>query len=151
MKQKPKVLFFSTGNATRSRMAEVFLEELTKGEVDAESTAVKSVSVNPAAVEVMKEIGIDITKHHAKPVHASLKEHFSCVITLSDDTMERSPIWPFTRNLVHWNLPDPDASEGSTEQQREVLRQVRDAIADKVDEFAHELTSDREELAVAHR
>src|ERR1700739_5020689 len=102
MTGKPKVLFFSTGNAERSQMAEGFLETLAHGDLDAESTAVKSTDVSPTAVEVMKEVGIDITKHHAKPVADSLKEHFAFVVTLSDDSKERSPVWPFTRNLLHW-------------------------------------------------
>ena len=151
MNRKPKVLFFSTGNATRSQMAELLLEELTNGEVDAESTAVKSVDVNPAAVEVMKEVGIDMTTHSAKPVLASLKEHFSCVITLSDDAKERSPVWPFTKNLLHWNLPDPEAVDGSTEQQRETLRRVRDEIAHKVDDFAHQIAPRLRDMAAAER
>src|SRR5262249_2807480 len=132
MERKPKVLFFSTGNATRSQMAEGFLETLTHGDVVAESTAVKSVEVNPTAVEVMKEVGIDLTTHHAKPVEASLKEHFAFVVTLSDDSTERSPVWPFTKNLLHWNLPDPVGADGGRDREREAFRRVRDEIARQV-------------------
>jgi arsenate reductase len=136
MGRKPKVLFFSTGNASRSQMAERFLEEVMHGEVVAESTAVKSVDVNPTAVEVMNEVGIDLMTREPKPVAESLKEHFAVVVTLSDDTKERSPVWPFTRNLEHWNLPDPAAEDGSSEQKREVFRHVRDDISRKVIEFS---------------
>jgi arsenate reductase len=139
MKRKPKVLFFSTGNASRSQMAERFLEEVTRGEVEAESTAVKSVDVNPTAVEVMNEVGIDLMTREAKPIAESLKEHFAFVVTLSDDAKEHSPVWPFTRNLEHWNLPDPASENGTGEQKLEVFRHVRDDISRKVIEFSRRL------------
>jgi arsenate reductase (thioredoxin) len=143
MKRKPKVLFFSTGNASRSQMAERFLEEVTHGEVVAESTAVKSVDVSPTAVEVMSEVGIDLMGHEAKPIAESLKQSFTFVVTMSDDAKERSPVWPFTRNIEHWNLPDPSATEGaadgSGERKRAEFRNVRDDISRKVIEFSRRL------------
>jgi arsenate reductase (thioredoxin) len=139
MRRKPKVLFFSTSNASRSQMAERFLAEVTHGGVAAESTAVKSVDVNPTAVEVMNEVGIDLMRHEAKPVAESLKEYFSFVVTMSDDAKERSPVWPFTRNIVHWNIPDPATADGSGEQKRDVFRSVRDDISRKVIELSRRL------------
>jgi arsenate reductase (thioredoxin) len=136
MARKPKVLFFSTGNASRSQMAERFLEEVTRGEVDAESTAVKSVDVSPTAVEVMNEVGIDLTAREAKPVAESLKEHFAFVVTMSDDGNERSPVWPFTRNIEHWNMPDPASEEGNRDRNRDKFRRVRDDISRRVIEFS---------------
>lgn len=140
MRRKPKVLFFSTGNASRSQMAERFLEEVTEGKIEAESTAVKSVEVSPTAVEVMNEVGIDLMTREPKPVAESLKEHFVFVVTLSDDAKERSPVWPFTQNLEHWNLPDPASEDGPGDRKREVFRQVRDDISRKVIEFSRRLS-----------
>jgi arsenate reductase (thioredoxin) len=151
MDRKPRVLFFSNGNATRSQMAEGFLETLTHGDVVVESTAVKSVEVSPTAVEVMKEIGIDLTGHHAKPVEESLKEHFAFVVTLSDDAKERSPVWPFTKNLMHWNLADPGAAGGAPDQERETFRRVRDEIAHRVDDFARTVAPQLQSVAGAAR
>jgi arsenate reductase len=136
MKRRLRVLFFSTGNAERSQMAESFLENFSNGELEGASTAVKSVEVSPTAVEVMKEVGIDITKHRAKPVAETLKEHFAFVVTLSDDARERSPVWPFTRNIFHWSLIDPAAVDGPVEHRREMFRRVRDEIQRNVREFA---------------
>jgi arsenate reductase (thioredoxin) len=136
MERKPKVLFFSTGDASRSQMAERFLEEVTHGEIAAESTAVESVDVSPTAVEVMNEVGIDLMTHEAKPVAESLKEHFAFVVTMSDDAKERSPVWPFTRNIVHWNMPDPASEEGIGDWERDKFRQVRDDISRRVTEFS---------------
>ena len=137
MQRKPKVLFLSTGNATRSRMAAAFLRRLSGDRLGAASTAVKSVEASPLAAEVMREFGVDINTQEAKPVAQSLKEHFVVVVTLSDDAKERSPVWPFTPSLVHWNLPDPATSDGAPEQQREMFRSVRDEIARRVTDLTN--------------
>ena len=135
MQGKPKVLFFSMGNATRSQMAEGFLRRLTGDQVEGNCTAVRPES-DPLAVEVMREVGIDISEDQPKEIKQMFKEHFTCVVTLSDPNSERQPVWPFTRNLFHWKLPDPSGINGSPEQKREALRHVRDKIADNVKQFA---------------
>jgi arsenate reductase len=83
----------------------------------------------------MREVGVDISEDEPKEIKELFQEYFTCVITLSDDAKERSPVWPFTRNLFHWSLVDPAAAEGSPEQRREALRCVRDTIADNVRDF----------------
>jgi arsenate reductase (thioredoxin) len=136
MKRQIKILFFSTGNATRSRMAEAFLRGIFDDRLVAASTAVRSVEANPLAVDVMKEVGIDITQQHAKPVAQSFKEHYACVVTLSDDSEERRPVWPFTSNIVHWSLKEPMVNEGPLDVQRQAFRRMRDEIQRLVQEFA---------------
>jgi arsenate reductase len=128
------VLFFSTGSAVRSQMAEGFLRRISGDQVEGRCTAVRPES-NPLAEEVMREVGVDISEDEPKEIKELFQEDFTCVITLSDDAKERSPVWPFTRNLFHWSLADPAAAEGSPEQRREALRRVRDAIADNVRDF----------------
>ena len=134
MRRKPKVLFFSTGSAVRSQMAEGFLRRISGDQVEGRCTAVRPES-NPLAAEVMKEVGIDVSQDQPDEIKKLFQEHFTFVVTLSDDAKERSPVWPFTRNLFHWSLADPAAAEGSPEQRREALRRVRDAIADNVRDF----------------
>ena len=136
MQGKPKVLFFSMGNAVRSLMAEGFLRRMAGGQVEGNCTAVRPES-DPLAVEVMQEVGIDISEAQPQEIKKLFKEHFTCVVTLSDPAKERQPVWPFTRNLVHWRLPDPLDVTGSPEQRREALRYVRDRIADNVKQFAN--------------
>ena len=136
MNHKPKVLFFSTGDSTRSQMAEGFLRTFAGDELIAVSTAVRSPQSDPLAVEVMNEVGVDISRQRAKDVAESLKEHFSCVVTVCDASKERFPVWPFTRNIFHWSLLDPETVDGPLEQRREVFRQVRDEIKAKVRNFA---------------
>jgi arsenate reductase (thioredoxin) len=118
-------------------MAEGFLRNLASNELVPASTSVQSLDISPLAAEVMKEVGVDISSQHAKDVAHSLKEHFACVVTVCDADTERFPIWPFTPNVLHWNLRDPEQTTGSPEQQREAFRQVRDAINHKVQEFIY--------------
>jgi arsenate reductase len=141
MNHKPKVLFFSTGNATRSRMAAAFLRrKLGREVVEEASTAVSSPDASPMTQEVMQEVGVDISPVQAKDIKESFREHFAFVVTLSDDSQERSPVWPFTKNIVHWNFSDPTNEDGPPERKRAMLRRVRDEIAKRVDEFVLELT-----------
>ena len=133
--KKPKVLFFSTGDAARSQMAEGILRSISGGELEGACTAVRAES-NPLAAEVMLEIGIDVSSDEPQAIQDLFKEHFACVITLSDPAKERDPVWPFTRNLFHWRFPDPLEGKRSAEEQREALRHVRDEIANNVKEFA---------------
>jgi len=135
MDHKPRVLVFSTGDSTRSQMAEGFLRTFAGDEIIPVSTAVQSVDPDPLTRDVMNEVGVDISGQHAKDVAQSLKEHFSYVITLCDASKERFPVWPFTRNLFHWSLVDPERVKGSPEQKREMFRRVRDEIAQRVREF----------------
>jgi arsenate reductase (thioredoxin) len=138
MDRKPKVLVFSTGDSTRSQMAEGFLRTLASDQLVPVSTSVQSPDVSPLAIEVMSEVGVDISGQHSEDVAHSLREHFACVVTVCDASKERFPIWPFTRNILHWNLSDPEQVTGSPEEQREAFRQVRDAINRNVQEFVHE-------------
>lgn len=138
MKRTPKVLFLSVGNSTRSQIAEGFLRKQAGDRFIAVSAGIEPGAVNPIAVEVMKEGGIDISGQQAKDVKSSLTEHFAYVITVSDDARERSPIFPFTPNLLHWNLEDPAATGGSTEEMRAAFRRVRDQVESKVRDFIAE-------------
>ena len=138
MLHKPKVLFFSTGDSTRSQMAEGFLRAFAGDRLVGVSTAVQTPERNPLTVEVMKEVGVDISEQHAEALPQSLKEHFAYVITVCDASRERFPIWPFTRNLFHWSLPDPTDAKGSPEERKTAFRRVRDEIRQKVTEFANQ-------------
>jgi arsenate reductase (thioredoxin) len=135
MDHKPRVLFFSTGDSTRSQMAEGFLRTLAGDDLDAVSTAVASSDRDPLAVEVMEEVGVDISGQHAKDVAESLKEHFTCVVTVCDPQKERFPVWPFTRHILHWSLTDPTAITGPLEHRREVFRSIRNEISRNVREL----------------
>jgi arsenate reductase len=117
-------------------MAEGFLKAFAGDKLIGVSTAVQTPERDPLSVEVMREVGVDISDQHAEALPQSLKEHFAYVITVCDASRERFPVWPFTRNLFHWNLPDPTAAKGSPEELKAAFRRVRDEIRQKVAEFA---------------
>jgi arsenate reductase (thioredoxin) len=148
MVRKPKVLFLSTGNSTRGQMAEGFTRALSHDSLIAASAGLEADAINPFALDVMQEVGIDISTQESKPVRDFLKEHFSFVITVSDMATERSPIFPFTPHLMHWDLPDPIRGNASPEEQKQALRRVRDAIQVKVEGFLAD-TAVKESVRVA--
>ena len=132
---KPTVLFLSTGNATRSLIAEGFVRTLTGDRFDVASAGVEPGALNSLASEVMKEAGIDISGQTPKSVAQSVKERFGYVIAICDTAKERSPIFPFTLHFRHWSVIAPNTAEGLPEQRTEIFRRVRNEIKDKVREF----------------
>src|SRR5437868_7493219 len=147
---KPKVLFLCTGNSARSQMAEGFLRTLAGDRVIAVSAGISPVPVNPLAVEVMKEIGIDISGQRAKDVSGILKEHFAFVIGVCDKAKERCPIFPFAYKYVQWSLEDPATASGCREEQLAIFRRVRDKVASNVRRFLRDAAADLEQrLAIS--
>src|SRR5215472_279532 len=135
MNHKPRVLFFSIGDSTRSQIAEGFLRSFAGDEFVAMSAATRSLEADPLTQEVMREVGIDISGQHAKNIKESLTEHFSYVVTVCDASREKFPLWPFTCNILHWSVLDPEQAQGTTERKRQVFRHVRDEISRRVREF----------------
>ena len=148
--QKPKVLFLSTGDATRGLIAEGFLRTLTGDRFDVVSAGVKTGALDPLAGQVMKEAGIDISGQKSKSISYSLKQRFGHVIAICDLAKERSPIFPFSLGILHWNIVDPNSATGLPEQKTEVFRHVRDEIKDKVKQFVADTTKTvASELSIA--
>jgi arsenate reductase (thioredoxin) len=125
---KRRVLFLCTHNSARSQMAEGLLRHLGGEQFEASSAGTEAAYVRPLAIEVMGELGIDITKHTSKTLDRYLAEPFDEVITVCDAAAETCPFFPGARHRRHWSFPDPSQAKGSEEQQRAVYRQVRDAI-----------------------
>jgi len=139
MDKRMKVLFLSTGNSTRGQMAEGFARQLAGDRVVAVNAAIESPRSNPLVMQVMEEVGVDISGQRPKDVAQSLKEQFGYVVTLYDAARERSPVFPFTTNLIRWNVKDPTATNVPAEEKKEQLRQVRDDIKDKVQGLLHKI------------
>jgi protein-tyrosine-phosphatase len=132
---KPSILFLSTGDATRSRMAGAFFRKLAGDKFDVVCTAINAAALHPFARVAMTEAGIDMSTTFSVTIAETLKRGFTCVITISDAARERHPIFPFTPRLVHWSITDPTGSEGSADQALELVRRVRDDIAAQVSRF----------------
>lgn len=140
--EKAKVLFVCVHNSARSQMAEAFLNALGGDRFHAESAGMEPGVLNPLAVEVMKESGIDISRNEAKSVFDKYKkgELFSYVVTVCDEgAAQACPIFPGLRNhTLHWSFEDPGAFTGTQEEKLEKARRVRDAIREKVLEFVEQ-------------
>jgi protein-tyrosine-phosphatase len=131
---KKTVLFFSSGDSTRSQIAEGFLRAQAGADVDVVSTAVRAKQVVPDTAGIMREVGIDISQQRPKTVSETFRRHFTCVVTLCEMPRERCPLWPFTRHIFQWDVADPVQSPKSPVAD-DLLRKVRDDIGVKVKEF----------------
>jgi len=135
MDTKAKVLFLSRGSASRSRMAEGFLRVLGGDRYLSASAGTEATGVDPLATEVMSEVGIDISTESAGQLASLFRETFHCVVALCDEPRERYPLFPFTRKLLRWSVPDPEVAAKGPEAQKQAFRQVRDQLRSRVEEM----------------
>lgn len=140
---KPKVLFLCTGNSCRSQMAEGWLRHLAGDQFEVFSAGTYAAGVNPTAIKVMYEIGIDISRHRSKQAGELLGQSFPYVITVCDNAREHCPIFPGTFQKLHWSLEDPARAQGSEEERLAFFRRLRDEIGERVREFVRTTTSSR--------
>lgn len=129
---KKKVLFLCTGNSVRSQMAEGFLKNLAGDRFEVASAGSQPFGLNPRAVKVMAEVGLDISGQKSKSVLQFIKDKFDYVITLCDQARQACPIFPGEYQKLHWDLPDPAAAEGTEEEKLTVFRKIRDEIKEKI-------------------
>lgn len=136
-----KVLFVCIHNSARSQMAEAYLNELGKEGFVAESAGLEKGSLNPYAVKVMAEEGIDISNNTCDSVFDFHKEgrHYDLVVKVCDQINgERCPIFPGAKATLNWNLEDPSSLDGSDEAKLDRTRVVRDQIKDRVKRLIEE-------------
>ena len=137
-----KVLFICIHNSARSQMAEGLFNHYCGAEHRAESAGLEEGSLNPFAVEAMREIGIDISRKGTQDVFDVFKSGrlFAYVVTVCDQaSAERCPIFAGVTTRLHWSFPDPSTFQGSHEEKLEKTREVRDQIARKIEEFCTEI------------
>ncbi|MBZ5542263.1 MAG: arsenate reductase ArsC [Acidobacteriia bacterium] len=130
-----RVLILCTGNSARSQMAEGLLRSLSHGAVEAHSAGTHPSRVNPLAIEVLKEVGIDISAHRSKSVQEFAGQRFDIVITVCDNARESCPIFLGAPERLHWSYPDPAAVKGSREERLRAFRKVRDDLCQKLQSF----------------
>ena len=95
----------------------------------------------PHAVEIMREVGIDISGQRSKMVSETFRRHFTYVIAICEMPRERRPIWPLTRQIFKWNIIDAVTSTESSAHARQVLRRVREQLRANVEEFVQKTDS----------
>ena len=132
---KKRVLILCTGNSCRSQMAEGFLRHLGGDRFEVFSAGIKPTEVNPLAIKVMAEVGIDISSHRSKSAMEFIKQQFDYVITVCDNVKQTCPVFPGKYKKIHWDLEDPAEASGSEEDRLVVFRKIRDQIQNNISEF----------------
>jgi arsenate reductase (thioredoxin) len=121
-------------------MAEGWLRHLAGDRFSAESAGTRPVGLNPYAVMVMKEVGIDLSRQHSKYVEEFIGQRFDFVITVCDRAKESCPLWLGTQSpLIHWSFEDPAAATGSDDERRATFRKIRDQIGERLKDFVNTL------------
>ena len=132
MTKKKRVLIICTGNSARSQMAEGLLRHLAGDRFEVFSAGTFATFVRPQAIEVMEEIGIDISRHRSKSVDEFLDQYFDYVITVCDNADQRCPIFPGVARRLHWSFEDPSSLSGTEEEKLRHTRKIRDEIRSKI-------------------
>lgn len=150
MADPTSVLFVCSQNSLRSPIAEALLKRAKGDTIYVQSVGVGEAPVDPMAVAVMAEIGIDISGHTPKRLEDLMDTSFDLVITLSPEAHHRA--LELTRNaaceVVYWVTADPSAVEGSREVRLAAYRELRDSLAKKIEEnFPNAAATNRSETA----
>ena len=124
---KKKVLFICTHNSCRSQMAEGLLSSIYGSRFEAYSAGIQPTSINSYAVEVMKEIGIDLSKQYSKSIEDFKGTDFDIVVTVCDNARETCPFFP-GKKIIHKGFEDPALFDGSIEKILDYFRKIRDEI-----------------------
>jgi arsenate reductase len=133
---KRRVLILCTANSARSQMAEGLLRHDHGNVFDVESAGSRATAVRPEAIQVMNEIGIDISWHRSKAVDEFASQSFDYVLTVCDNANETCPFFPTHGKRLHQNFEDPAAVQGSQQERLRAFRGVRDQIRTFLDAFA---------------
>ena len=128
---KRSILFLCTQNACRSQIAEGLLRHMADSDCEAFSTGVAPSSLDPRAVAVMREIGIDISGRFSKSVELFSAKSFDAVVTVCDHAKESCPVFPGAR-MLHWGFPDPAKATGTGDQILVEFRRIRNLIRDRI-------------------
>ena len=123
-----RVLVLCTGNSCRSQIAEGYLRQFANGKAQIYSAGIETHGVNPQAIAVMKEDGIDISHHTSNNIDEYKNIDFDYVITVCDNAKERCPFFPSSAKKFHQNFPDPAKAKGDEEEIMQEFRKVRDMI-----------------------
>lgn len=139
---KPLILILCTGNSCRSHLAEGILRAAVGEAAEVASAGSDPAGyVHPMAVEVMKEIEIDISAHTSKHLDEFLQQEVHTVITVCGNADQACPIFPGQAEKHHWPFDDPAKATGSEEEIRAEFRRVRDEIRAKFEAYAAEIRS----------
>jgi arsenate reductase len=126
---KPTILILCTGNSCRSHLAEGILRAAAGDILNVQSAGSKPAGyVHPLAIQVMQEIGLDISSHRSKHMNDFLQQDVETVVTVCGNADQACPMFPGQLNRHHWGFYDPAHATGTDEEKLTVFRRVRDEI-----------------------
>lgn len=133
-----KIVVLCTGNSCRSQIAEGYLRHFADGKAEVFSAGVETHGVNPRAIAIMQEDGIDISHHASNNINEYRDIDFDYVVTVCDNAKERCPYFPSQAQQFHHNFPDPAKATGTEEEIQEQFRTVRNMIKEYCKAFVSE-------------
>ncbi len=136
---KKMIYFLCTGNSCRSQIADGFMRLLGSDKYEVKSAGLEAHGLNPRAVQVMKEAGVDISGHTSDVIDPEILNRADYVVTLCGHADEHCPVIS-NPNVVkwHWGFEDPAKATGTEDEIMEQFRNVRDAIKDRISKFVEE-------------
>ena len=140
---KIKVLFICTHNSARSQMAEALLRHFAGDRFEAASAGLQPGIVHPLALQVMQEIGLDISLARTKTIFDLYKTGhlFNVIISVCDESREKCPLFPGVRSTLHWSIPDP-ALNATSEVMLQRFRDARETLCARIHEWSQQAQSD---------
>lgn len=123
-----KVLVLCTGNSCRSQIAHGYLQQFAGNKAEVYSAGVEIHGVNPKAVKIMADDGVDISSHTSNNVDEYMDIPFDYIITVCDNAKENCPYFPSKAQRFHQNFPDPAKATGTEQEVMEEFKRVRDMI-----------------------
>jgi len=135
MNEGPNILFLCTGNSCRSQMAEGWARQLAGTAINVQSAGIEAHGRNFRAIEVMKEVGVDIAAQESTVLDAGMLAAADIVVTVCGHADEVCPVLPSGTRKIHWPLADPAKASGSEEEILQQFRNCRDEIRIRVDEL----------------
>lgn len=139
MEKKPLIYFLCTGNSCRSQIADGFLNALGSDKYEVKSAGLEAHGLNPRAVQVMHEAGVDISKNTSDVIDPDVLNRADYVITLCGHADEHCPVIS-NKNVTkwHWGFDDPAKATGTEDEIMNQFRSVRDSIKSRIEQFVKE-------------
>lgn len=129
------ILVLCTGNSCRSQIADGYLRQYAGEKANIYSAGIETHGVNPRAISIMNEVGIDISNHTSNHVDEYANIDFVFIITVCDNAKERCPYFPSKAERFHYNFPDPAKASGTEEEIVNEFRRVRLLIDEYCKDF----------------
>ena len=136
------ILVLCTGNSCRSQIAEGYIRHFAGDKANIYSAGIETHGVNPKAIQVMAEDGIDISHHTSNNVDEYTGIPFDYVITVCDNAKENCPFFPTNAQRLHYNFPDPAKATGNAEEVMNEFKRVRDMIKTYAHDFVTQYLKD---------